>query len=335
MKKCQKNIIFLVFFIVAFVCSWSIHAAIPEETEVATATAPVAQEISAETQNQQSPAPTQAALAQPAVVSPPAVATISQAAPVAPPEKQMVETEKAPDVSKPSGMVEISGFKYPVYLFVPNDYKTDRLYPMVTLAPSEAVKARDQIEYLAGLAQRRSIFILAPDVLWPKAGDTPYWLDEWFLSVKKEIIERFPINKKRVYLLGKGTGAQYAAYLATEHPQEFSAVVLLEKAWEGPFAQLIKPRSNAVNQVPFYIAFKAGSEEKERNQIWLEDLQKKGYLLNVTEYQKDEELNELEFKKAFFDWLEDKSQSWAAIVAKSHEGWKGRFKKGVKNFFEV
>jgi len=237
--------------------------------------------------------------------------------------------------SNPSGLVEISGYKYPVFLFAPKDYKTDRTYAMIIIAPAENAKAEEQIEYLTGLAQRRSLFVLAPYVLWPKGGDTPYRLDEWLLEVKRDVMERFPINKKRVYLVGKDLGAHYAAYMAVKYPKEFAAVALLGEAWDGPFSQLIQPRADAAGQVPFYIALKADGEARVRNQVWFDKLQEKGYPLHLVEYKNDEELNDLEFKKSVFEWMETTGQNWAASVAQSQKTWKGKFKKGVKNFFEV
>ena len=237
--------------------------------------------------------------------------------------------------SNPSGLVEVSGYKYPVFLFAPKDYKTDRTYAMIMIAPAEDAKAEKQIEYLTGLAQRRSIFILAPYVLWPKEGDTPYTLDAWLLTVKRDVVERFPISKKRVYLVGKDLGAHYAAYMAIKYPKEFAAVALLGEAWDGPFSQLIQPRTDAADQVPFYIALKADGDARSRNQVWFDKLQKKGYPLHLVDYKTDEELNDLEFKKSIFDWMETAGQSWEASVAQGRQTWKRRFKKGVKDFFAV
>ena len=237
--------------------------------------------------------------------------------------------------SNPSGLVEVSGYKYPVFLFAPKDYKTDRTYAMIMIAPAEDAKAEKQIEYLTGLAQRRSIFILAPYVLWPKEGDTPYTLDAWLLTVKRDVVERFPISKKRVYLVGKDLGAHYAAYMAIKYPKEFAAVALLGEAWDGPFSQLIQPRTDAADQVPFYIALKADGDARSRNQVWFDKLQQKGYQLHLVDYKSDEELNDLEFKKSIFDWMEAMGQSWEASVAQGQQTWKGKFKKGVKDFFAV
>ncbi|MFA5160075.1 MAG: hypothetical protein WC484_06180, partial [Candidatus Omnitrophota bacterium] len=175
----------------------------------------------------------------------------------------------------------------------------------------------------------------APYVLWPKAGDTPYTLDAWLLTVKKDVMERFPISKKRVYLVGKDSGANYAAYMAVKYPKEFTAAALLGEAWDGPFFQLIRPRSDAADQVPFYIAFKADGNAKERNRDWLDKFQKKGYPLRLVDYKNDEDLNDLKFKKAVFDWMETTGESWKTSVVQGQQTWKGKFKKGVKDFFAV
>ena len=257
------------------------------------------------------------------------VPAVPQGAPKDMPADQVFAT------ANPSGLVEISGYKYPVFLFAPKDYKTDRTYAMIMIAPAESAKAEKQIEYLTGLAQRKSLFILAPYVLWPKQGDTPYRLDEWLLTVKRDVMERFPISKKRVYLVGKDLGAHYAAYMAIKYPKEFSAVALLGQAWDGPFAQLVDPHSDAADQVPFYVALKAGGEVRARNQVWFDKLQQKGYPLHLVDYKGDEELDDLEFKKSVFDWLEATGQSWEASVGQGPKTWKGKFKKGVKDFFAV
>ncbi len=299
----------------------------PEDTQ-AVAESPATPQVPADVQPVQAIIPpTQGA---PAVVSEgqPALETPK----VAP---QDMPADQVFAASNPSGLVEVSGYKYPVFLFAPKDYKTDRTYAMIMIAPAESAKAEQQIEYLTGLAQRKSVFILAPYVLWPKAGDTPYTLDAWLLSVKKDVMERFPISKKRVYLLGKDLGAHYAAYLAVKYPKEFAAVALLGQAWDGPFSQLVDPRSDAADQVPFYIALKADGEVRSRNQVWFEKFQQKGYPLHLVDYKNDEELNDLEFKKSVFDWMETMGQSWEASVAQGPKDWKGKFKKGVKDFFAV
>lgn len=251
-----------------------------------------------------------------------------------PASKELPETQVFAD-SNPSGLVEVSGYKYPVFLFAPKDYKVDRTYAMIMIAPAEDAKAEQQIEYLSGLAQRKSVFILAPYVLWPKGGDTPYTLDTWLLDVKRDMVERFPISKNRIYLVGKDSGAHYAAYMATKHPKEFSAAALLGQAWDGPFSELVQPRTDGADQIPFFVALKAGSDARAKNQAWFDRLQGDGYPIHLVEYKNDEELGDLEFKKSAFEWMETMSQNWTTTVDKQQHTWKGKFKKGVKDFFAV
>ncbi|MDD5226627.1 MAG: hypothetical protein PHV97_05555 [Candidatus Omnitrophica bacterium] len=331
MENCRKGILFL--FLSAFLITFSVSVCAETVVEEKKAAANYDETLPA-------PQVPQGAQSAPASVPPvqgiPAVASAKKPVPVAPKtaSKEM-PADQVFTASNPSGLVEVSGYKYPVFLFAPKDYKTDRTYAMIMVAPAENAKAEQQIEYLTGLAQRRSIFILAPYVLWPKQGDTPYRLDEWLLTVKKDVMERFPISKKRVYLVGKDLGGHYAAYMAIKYPKEFAAAALLGQAWDGPFSQLIDPKSGAANQVPFFVALKAGGDVRDRNQVWFDKLQQKGYPLHLVDYKTDEEFNDLEFKKTVFDWMEAAGQSWEATVAQSHQGWKGKFKKGVKDFFAV
>lgn len=237
--------------------------------------------------------------------------------------------------NKVSGLVEVSGYKYPVYLFAPRGYSNDKKYPLVLFAPSETMKAEEQIEYLTALAERKGVFVLSPYVLWPKAGDTPYQLDQWLITIKKDIMERFPIAKNRVYLLGKGSGGHYAAYMGTNYPEEFSGIILLEEAWDGQFSQLIRPQSSRSKQKSFYVALKAGGDALARNQKWLEKYQKLGYSLQLNEYQGDEAITNIDFKKSAFDWVEETGKSARAQEAKGGKTWKEKILKGINDFFKV
>ncbi len=346
MENYRKSIFFFFLGLFLFVGSVSVRALTPVEEQKAAAnydeSLPQQEEeqvledvvAAAEAQSAQS-------VALPVSESQPVAAAVAPLMPAVPAtaasqdaSRDMPETQVF-TASNPSGLVEVSGYKYPVFLFAPKDYKTDRTYPLVIIAPAEDAKAEQQIEYLTGLAQRKSIFLLAPYSLWPKEGDTPYRLDEWMLSLKNDMIERFPISKKRVYIVGKDLGAHYAAYLAVKYPKEFTAATLIGQAWDGPFYQLIDPHSDAADQVPFYVALKADSDARAKNQAWFDKLQQKGYPIHLVEYKTDEEANDLEFKKAAFDWMESMGQSWEVTVAQNQKTWKGKFKKGVKDFFAV
>lgn len=236
----------------------------------------------------------------------------------------------------PSGLLEIKDYKYPVFLYVPANYRPDNSYPMVLIAPSEGAEAMEGIKYLKVLADRRSLFILSPHGLWTDDSDVPYMLDQWIMKIKTDVMQRFPIDKKRVYLAGKDTGANYAAYLAMQYPDQFSGAALIGSAWESSFSPIMKARSNPDGQVPFFVALRADQPEiKAKNQIWFEDLQAKGYPIRLVEVKSAEEFSTVEFKNAMFDWLEKTGQDWSATVAQSQKSFKAKLKKSVKNFFTV
>lgn len=341
MGNWHKSVLFL--FLAVFMVSLGVSVSAEEDDESNQADPQFGFEQEAVPYSQQVQAQKQEAFAQaPTVESVQAVpAATGQVAPAfaapAPTAEQPQASVPAAEESAPvaSGLLELSSYKYPVYVFAPRNYQTDRTYPLIMIAPAESEIAQNQIEYLTGLADRRGIFLLAPYVLWPKSGTTPYQLDEWLLTVKKDVSKRFPINKKKMYLIGKGSGAEYAAYLATKYPQEFSAVALLGEAWDGRFSKLVEPESAAADQVPFYIALNENSDAEARNQAWLDLFQKKGYLLNLVLYQKQEDLTEMDFKKSVFEWLETNSQNWSDVQKTAQAGWKSKVKKGVKDFFAV
>lgn len=236
----------------------------------------------------------------------------------------------------PTGLFQITDYKYPVLFYAPSEYRPDRTYPLVIVAPSEGAKAQEGIAYLKGLADRRSVFILSTEGVAPQSGSTPYALDDWLIQIKKDIMKRFPINSKKIYLLGRDTGAHYAAYLAVKYPQEFTGAALIGAAWAGVYEKLILPSSNPEKQMPFFIVFRADQADvQKKNEVWLAKFQAKGYPLKYTEVKNADETGALEFKKDMFDWLDTTSQSWSATVAKSRTGFKSKFKQGLKDFFAV
>ncbi|OQA57856.1 MAG: hypothetical protein BWY42_00285 [Candidatus Omnitrophica bacterium ADurb.Bin277] len=236
----------------------------------------------------------------------------------------------------PSGLLSISDYKYPVFLYAPQGYRPDRSYPMIVVSPSESAGAEEGIMYFKGLADREMIFILSTKGQRTKGGDIPVQLDLWLLQVKKDVMDRFPIDRKRVYLIGENTGAQYAAYLAMQYSREFSGVALLGQAWAGTFEKLFHASSDPAKQVPFFVAFRDDQPEaRALNQKWLDTLQEKGYPIKLVAVPNAEGFNSLEFKKEIYAWLETTGQDLNALVERSRKGFKEKFKKGVKDFFTV
>ena len=244
--------------------------------------------------------------------------------------------EKAVQDPFPSGLLAISDYKYPVFLYAPRGYRADRSYPMIMVAPSEGVGGEEGIAYWKSIADQNMVFVLSTAGVWVESDDVPTNLDTWLLQVKKDVQERFPVNDKKIYVAGKNTGAHYAAYLATNYPQEFAGAILLGQAWAGPFSRLIHLSSNLSKQQIFFVVFQSDQPHvKDQNQTWLDGLQEKGYPLKLVEVPDGKGFESLELKKEAYDWIEATGQSFSAAVEKSQRGFKAKFKKGVKDFFTV
>lgn len=244
--------------------------------------------------------------------------------------------EKAAQDPFPSGLLAVSDYKYPVFLYAPKGYRADRSYPMIMIAPSEGVGGEEGIAYWKGIADQNMVFVLSTAGLWTEDDDVPTNLDTWLFQVKKDVQERFPVSDKKVYITGKNTGAHYAAYLATNYPKEFAGAILLGQAWAGPFARLIHLSSNLSKQQPFFVVFQVDQPDvKDQNQKWLDGLQEKGYPLKLVEVPDGKGFETSELKKEAYSWVEATGQSFSAAVEKSQKGFKAKFKKGVKDFFTV
>jgi hypothetical protein len=235
----------------------------------------------------------------------------------------------------PTGLLELQGFKYPVYLYVPEGLEQEKKYPLLVMVPSETDSAEKQLEYILPVAKSLECFVLATYNLWPKQG-TPYEIDRWLLGIKNDMSKRFPIDASKIYAIGRNSGGSYAAYLITAYPEEFSGAALLGEAWEGPFMELLKPRVSAGDQMPVVAAFTADQQTtKIKNEKWVLEYQQKGYPVSVMDLPAGQDFDSSDFKVSLLEWLDQKSQSWKLIREEQHKTFKQRFKKGVKEFFEV
>ena len=243
------------------------------------------------------------------------------------------EMEK-PKRALPKGLLELKGFKDPVYLYAPEGLEADKKYPLLVMIPSQTDSPEKQLEYMVPTAKSLECFVLAPHNAWPQ--DTPYEIDRWLLKVKNEIMQRFPIDPSKVFAIGRNSGGQYAAYLITAYPAEFSGAALIGEGWEGFFTSLLKPRKNAVDQMPVVAAFTADQQkQKTKNEKWVLEYQRLGYPVQIMTPPEGQDFNSPEFKVALLEWLDQKSKAWKLVREEKNKTLKQRLKKGIKDFFEV
>ncbi|HTL48217.1 MAG TPA: hypothetical protein VL688_09205 [Verrucomicrobiae bacterium] len=236
--------------------------------------------------------------------------------------------------NSPTGLLDLSAeYRYPVFLYVPQNYKPDRKYPLIITVPDEGESPEKNIEYWTNLAKRRSLLVLSATNLWPE--DTPYSMDEWILKIKREISQRYQVDPSKIFLTGKKGGAQYAGYLATNYPEEFSAVVLMNGHWDGKFGKLLHLRNRPAKQIPFLVVANEGDQplidavEKSAAKF-----EKKGYLVTLMKAKEDEQ-NSQEFKEKLLEWGQTSSETWGRKIRDSQKSWKEKSLNWMEKFFRV
>jgi len=233
----------------------------------------------------------------------------------------------------PTGLIELKNYRYPVYLYVPQNYKPDRTYPLIVSIPKAGESPEKNIQYWTNLAKRRSMLVVSAENLRPE--DVPYAMDEWLLGILKDIKGRYRIDEGKVFLAGREGGAHYAAYLATNYPAYFSAAVLMDGSWSGPYEALLNPKNRAVKQVPFLVV--AHGDDNELTQIEKKALkfEEKGYLVSLLRVPEKGTYDSDDFKKKILEWLTEKSDVWQGVVKDSQKSFKEKTYAWFENFFRV
>lgn len=234
----------------------------------------------------------------------------------------------------PTGLLELQNYRYPVYLYVPENYKPDRNYPILISVPDEGESPEELIQYWANTGKRKSMFVLCATNLRPE--DTPYGMDDWLLGIKNDVAQRYRIDKTKTFLVGRKGGGHYAAYLGTNHPDEFSSVVLLDGTWSGKYEKLLHLSKRAAHQVPFLVVA-SGQDEERLEQIEKEarNYEKKGYLIALMKVENWEQTQSDLFKRKVVEWMENNSDTWEKRVRESQKSWKEKSVLWVENFFHV
>jgi len=244
------------------------------------------------------------------------------------------ETEK-PKRDLPTGLLELTGFKDPVFLYVPEGLEKDKKYPLLFMTPGESATAESSLEYILPTAKSLECFVLATGSLLPRQG-IPFELDRWLLKIKNDLMQRFPIDPSKIYAIGRNSGGHYAAYLITAYPGDFSGAALVGEAWSGLFEDVLKPRVSAGDQMPVVVAFATDQQDtKIKNEKWVLEYQQKGYPVEVMVPPAGQDLNSPDFTVTLLEWLDKKSQAWKLIREEQNKTFKQRLKKGVKEFFEI
>jgi len=241
-------------------------------------------------------------------------------------------TSRAADFygTAPTGLLELEN-KYPYYLFVPPDYTPEKGWPLVVLLGGTADEPKEVMNQWADWAKKNQVLLLVGTV-YVRENSLPQLVDDWYLRIKKEVSERYHIASSQILLVGIEAGAQYAAYLALEHPEEFSAAALFRRAWPGPLQRMTKTTTNPKRQVPFYVAVDPEGEIFPAVEAKASELEKKGYQITFDSLKTGEDLSS--HRDRMIQWfLQGTEARSLKVQQKSKRGMKGTLQEMKKNMF--
>ena len=231
----------------------------------------------------------------------------------------------------PEGLVELKDYHNPVYLFVPPGYDKFLLNSMILLIPDVKEKPDALVREWLKIAKGKNMIVAVPD-LKMDPRDVPFRTDEWLLKVKKDISNQYHVA--RTYVIGKGVGAHYAAYLALQHPEEFAGAGLMDGSWTGSFEKLMHLSGRPAEQVPVFVSLNAPDAElAQGTEKWGYRFSNKGYPVYMEKFENNEPVDSVDLKVRMMDWLQKKAETWAQVIASKGKTKKEKISNWVEEFF--
>ncbi len=227
----------------------------------------------------------------------------------------------------------MTGFNYPVFIYVPEHLEPGKRYPLVVVLPDAGEEAKEAIERWSGTAKRMSFIVLTPT--YQRLEDLPEKYDRWFFEVKSLAASMYPVNPQKIFLVGGEAGADYAIYAGINYPEEFSGVAALEGTMGGPFSKILNYQESRDKQVPIFVAMREAEARDDEVEARALRLQEKGYLIEVETYGEETDFSKRDFQIELIRWLDEKSQHWDRLMQEEDKTLGDKIRRGVREFFTV
>lgn len=174
-------------------------------------------------------------------------------------------------------------FKNAHYLvFLPMNFDPERKHTLIVISfmynKVTEIEPQALMDAWTHLAEEREYVLILPMV-----GGIDDKIIEWYRDLLKEVKARYSINRSHILLTSFGEGADFAFYIGTTFPEEFSAVSPVSGSLKGTWGRKIHFKKR--DRLPFYI-FSGQKDSKvspDKVRDSAETLKQKGYEVTYEE----------------------------------------------------
>ncbi len=203
------------------------------------------------------------------------------------------------------GLQPMASDRYGASHYVPPDFTPNRDWPLViVLYSDEGQKGAEFIKGWLPEIEKRHAIALFVSYLAPR--NAPFSSDERILRLKTELMQKYPINRNQVLLTAYGEAAHYAFYLGAHYPKHFSSVALAAGGAVGQFESLFAYDRSGVEQVSFLILYGSHDQTIKKGAFIKshEELVKRGYRIEMEEFEGVDHQFLPEFRIKILDWFQ-------------------------------
>ena len=137
------------------------------------------------------------------------------------------------------------------YLFVPEKLNKDHPAPLLVLLHGSGRNGASLADKWKDLAKKEGIILVAPDAITTEGWRSPVDGPDFLHDLITELLSKYPIDARRIYLFGHSAGASFALYMALYESEYFAAAAIHAGALTPEDGVIVE---RAKRKIPIHIA---------------------------------------------------------------------------------
>jgi poly(3-hydroxybutyrate) depolymerase len=137
------------------------------------------------------------------------------------------------------------------YLFVPDKLTKDHPAPLLLLLHGSGRNGASLTDKWKDLAKKEGIILVAPDAINTQGWSSPVDGPDFLHDLITELLSKYPIDARRMYLFGHSAGASFALYMALYESEYFAAAAIHAGALTPQDGVIVE---RAKRKIPIHIA---------------------------------------------------------------------------------